>query len=118
MTVRRSTPDEPGHTSPGAKRQDSNLARLRAILPKCDVLLVTATQQKYRSARVADELAASAPGAHLVFVETHADLDDDIRDDWRQCWKHNLPSPFGRGAGGEGGSEAGSGDLRRRTPSP
>ena len=28
----------------------SNLARLRAVLPKCDVLLVTATQQKYRSA--------------------------------------------------------------------
>ena len=28
----------------------SNLERLRAILPKCDVLLVTATQQKYRSA--------------------------------------------------------------------
>ncbi len=40
----------------------SNLARLRTILPKCDVLLVTATQQKYRSARVADELAAAAHG--------------------------------------------------------
>jgi hypothetical protein len=60
-----------------------NLARLRAILPKCDVLLVTATQQKYRSARVADELAAAAPGAHLVFVQTHADVDADIREDWR-----------------------------------
>jgi hypothetical protein len=60
-----------------------NLARLRAILPKCDVLLVTATQQKYRSARVAHELAAAAPGAHLVFVQTHADTDADIRDDWR-----------------------------------
>ena len=62
----------------------SNLARLRAILPHCDVLLVTATQQKYRSARVADELAAAARGAHLVFVQTHADLDADIRDDWRR----------------------------------
>ena len=61
-----------------------NLARLRAILPKCDVLLVTATQQKYRSARVADELAAAAPGAHLVFVQTHADIEADIREDWRQ----------------------------------
>ena len=40
----------------------SNLARLRAILPHCDVLLVTATQQKYRSARVAGELAAAARG--------------------------------------------------------
>lgn len=61
-----------------------NLARLRAILPKCDVLLVTSTQQKYRSARVADELAAAAPGASLVFVQTHADVDADIREDWRQ----------------------------------
>jgi hypothetical protein len=62
---------------------DSNLARLRKILPHCDVLLVTATQQKYRSARVAEELAAAAPGARLVFVQTHADAEDDIRDDWR-----------------------------------
>jgi hypothetical protein len=60
-----------------------NLARLRKILPHCDVLLVTATQQKYRSARVNDELAAAAAGARLVFVQTHADVEDDIRDDWR-----------------------------------
>jgi hypothetical protein len=61
-----------------------NLSRLRSILPKCDVLLVTATQQKYRSARVAGELAAAACGAQLVFVATHADQDDDIREDWRK----------------------------------
>jgi hypothetical protein len=67
-----------------ASASSDNLARLRAILPKCDVLLVTATQQKYRSARVADELTAAAPGAHLVFVQTHADTDADIREDWRQ----------------------------------
>jgi hypothetical protein len=48
------------------------------------VLLVASTQQKYRSARVADELAAAASGARLVFVQTHADVDQDIRDDWRQ----------------------------------
>ncbi|MBN1394378.1 MAG: hypothetical protein JW959_05100 [Pirellulales bacterium] len=60
-----------------------NLSRLRAILPHCDVLLVAATQQKYRSARVADELTAAARGAHVVYVQTHADRDDDIRDDWR-----------------------------------
>jgi hypothetical protein len=70
-------------SSPPLSPPSDNLARLRAILPKCDVLLVTATQQKYRSARVADELAAAAPGAHLVFVQTHADVDADIRDDWR-----------------------------------
>jgi hypothetical protein len=62
----------------------SNLARLRAILPHCDVLLVTTTQQKYRSARVEEELRAAARGARLVFVQTHADVDADIRDDWRQ----------------------------------
>jgi len=62
---------------------DTTLARLRRILPLCDVLIVTTTQQKYRSARVAEELAAAAPGARLVFVQTHADQDADVRDDWR-----------------------------------
>lgn len=64
--------------------QETNLDRLRKILPHCDVLLVTTTQQKYRSARVSAELAAAAPGAKLVFVQTHADIDTDIRDDWRR----------------------------------
>ena len=62
---------------------NTNLARLRRILPHCDVLLVVTTQQKYRSARVADELRSAAPGARLVFVQTHADIDQDIREDWR-----------------------------------
>ena len=62
----------------------TNLARLRELLPHCDVLLVATTQQKYRSARVAEELAAASPGARLVFVQTHADTDEDIRDDWRR----------------------------------
>jgi hypothetical protein len=67
-----------------------NLARLRAILPKCDVLLVTGTQQKYRSARVAEELTAAACGTHLVFVQTHADRDADVRDDWREVLEKEL----------------------------
>lgn len=62
----------------------TNLARLRELLPHCDVLLITSTQQKYRSARVLDELATAARGAHLVFVQTHADLEEDVREDWRQ----------------------------------
>jgi hypothetical protein len=61
----------------------TNLARLRRMLPYCDVLLVTTTQQKYRSARVLDEMASAAPGARLVFVQTHADTSDDVREDWR-----------------------------------
>ena len=63
---------------------ESNLVRLRQILPHCDLLLVATTQQKYRSARVADELAQAARGARLVFVQTFADLDQDIREDWRR----------------------------------
>ncbi|NLS93959.1 MAG: GTPase domain-containing protein [Planctomycetaceae bacterium] len=70
-------------TSETAEDAETNLARLRRILPHCDVLIITATQQKYRSARVAEELAAAAPGARLVFVQTHADTDDDIRNDWQ-----------------------------------
>ena len=62
----------------------SNLARLRAILPHCDVLLYVSTQQKYRSARISEELADAAAGCRLVFVQTHADQDSDIRDDWKQ----------------------------------
>lgn len=61
----------------------SNLDRLHRVLPFCDVLIYTSTQQKYRSARVVDELAEAATGCRLVFVQTHADLDEDIRDDWR-----------------------------------
>ena len=63
---------------------ESNLARLHRLLPFCDVLLYVSTQQKYRSARVTDELLQAASGCRLVFVQTHADLDEDIRDDWRQ----------------------------------
>ena len=73
---------DPDTTEETASAQ-SNLARLRNLLPHCDVLLITTTQQKYRSARVADELASAASGAHLIFVQTHAQLDQDIRDDWR-----------------------------------
>jgi hypothetical protein len=71
----------------------SNLARLRAILPKCDVLLVTATQQKYRSARVAKELAEATHGAQVIFVQTHAEIEDDIREDWRRLLADTYASP-------------------------
>ena len=63
---------------------ESNLARLHRLLPFCDVLLYVSTQQKYRSARVSDELLQAASGCRLVFVQTHADLDEDIRNDWRR----------------------------------
>lgn len=63
---------------------ESNLARLHRLLPFCDVLLYVSTQQKYRSARVGDELLEAAKGCRVVFVQTHAELDEDIRDDWRR----------------------------------
>ncbi|MFN9972165.1 MAG: hypothetical protein ACK58T_19975, partial [Phycisphaerae bacterium] len=71
-------------TSEGAAT-GSNLALLRSILPLCDVLIYTSTQQKYRSARVTEELADIASGCRLVFVQTHAETDSDIRDDWRKA---------------------------------
>ncbi|MFM7833879.1 MAG: GTPase, partial [Planctomycetaceae bacterium] len=70
-------------TSEGAE-PGGNLQRLRSLLPYCDVLLVASTQQKYRSARIAEELGDAAAGCRLVFVQTHADQDVDIRDDWRR----------------------------------
>jgi energy-coupling factor transporter ATP-binding protein EcfA2 len=70
-------------TTEDAAAGETNLARLRKLLPHCDVLIVTSTQQKYRSARVLAELASAAPGARLIFVQTHADSSDDIRKDWR-----------------------------------
>ena len=71
-------------TTEDLEQSGTNLARLRALLPHCDVLLIVSTQQKYRSARVTAELAAAAPGARLVFVQTHAGTDSDVRDDWRR----------------------------------
>ena len=71
----------------------TNLDRLRHILPHCDVLIYTSTQQKYRSARVVDELAEAATGCRLVFVQTHADLDEDIRNDWREHLSNRYEVP-------------------------
>ncbi len=71
----------------------SNLAILRTLLPYCDVLIYTSTQQKYRSARVLEELGQGANGCRLFFVQTHADLDSDIRDDWRQQLRSGFEVP-------------------------
>ncbi len=74
----------------------SNLQRLRQFLPHCDVLIYTSTQQKYRSAGVQHELSDAAPGCKLVFVQTHADRDVDIRDDWKKHLgkTYNIPEMF------------------------
>lgn len=74
----------------------SNLGRLRSLLPYCDVLLYTSTQQKYRSARVLEELGQGASGCRLIFVQTHADVDADIRGDWREQLRgqYEVPDVF------------------------
>ncbi len=72
---------------------DSNLWRLHRLLPYCDVLLFTSTQQKYRSARVSEEIREAATGCKICFVQTHADLDEDIRDDWRKQLAEHYEVP-------------------------
>lgn len=72
-------PDTTETETPG-----SNLALLHSLLPFCDVLLYVSTQQKYRSARVGAELVQAASGCRVIFIQTHADLDEDIRADWSQ----------------------------------
>ena len=81
---------DPDTTDGTVEDADSNLEKLRRALPFCDILLVTATQQKYRSRRVLDELAAAAPGARLVFVQTHADRDIDVREDWQKTLENDY----------------------------
>ncbi len=73
--------------------EPDQLDRLRRILPLCDVLLCTSTQQKYRSARVGEVLAAAATGCRVFFVQTHAHIDEDIRDDWGRQLAEQFDSP-------------------------
>lgn len=68
--------------TPAAGNQ--NRDRLEMVLKHCDVLLLVSTAQKYRSWLVAREVAAFAPGRPLLFVQTHASRDPDIREDWRR----------------------------------
>lgn len=76
-----------------AETAGSNLERLHQLLPHCDVLIYTSTQQKYRSARVVQELATASVGCRLIFVQTYADLDEDIRDDWRRLLSEHYDVP-------------------------
>ncbi len=88
--------DCPDPDTTEAETPASNLARLHRLLPHCDVLIYTSTQQKYRSARVGEELGQAASGCRLLFVQTHADLDEDIREDWRRqlAGHYEVPEVF------------------------
>lgn len=85
--------DCPDPDTSEAADDQANLARLERILPHCDVLLYTSTQQKYRSARVGKVFAFAATGCRLLFVQTHADIDEDIRDDWEQQLAETFDCP-------------------------
>ena len=88
--------DCPDPDTAEVESRGSNLERLRQLIPHCDVLIYTSTQQKYRSARVSDELGVAATGCRLLFVQTHADLDEDIRADWRRhlAAQYEVPEVF------------------------
>jgi hypothetical protein len=73
-----------GAAPPRPSDSNRNRELLEAVLPACDVLLLVATAQKYRSWIVAREVQAFAPGRPLLFVQTHASRDPDIREDWRR----------------------------------
>ncbi|QEH31909.1 hypothetical protein OJF2_03760 [Aquisphaera giovannonii] len=56
---------------------------LRTVLPHCDVLVHTVTSQKYKSHVVGQELVKNAPGRQILYVQTHARIDEDNRRDLR-----------------------------------
>ena len=88
--------DCPDPDTSEAETSGSNLEILRQMLPHCDVLIYTSTQQKYRNARIVDELDVASTGCRLVFVQTHADVDADVREDWRSQLgdRYDVPDMF------------------------
>jgi len=77
-------PERPVEERSRPSADNRNRDLLEQVLPACDVLLVVATAQKYKSWIVAREVAAFAPGRPLFFVQTQASRDADIRADWRR----------------------------------
>jgi energy-coupling factor transporter ATP-binding protein EcfA2 len=64
--------------------ENRNREILRRVLPHCDVLIHVGTAQKYKTQSVTSELREHAAGRQIVFVQTHAATDADIRPDWRR----------------------------------
>ncbi|HUG18270.1 MAG TPA: hypothetical protein VMM56_04795 [Planctomycetaceae bacterium] len=85
--------DCPDMDTPELEAAGNNLDLLRRVLPLSDVLIYVSTQQKYRDAVVGDELASAAAGCRLLFVQTHADVEEDIRSDWAKRLKHHYDVP-------------------------
>lgn len=88
--------DCPDMDTPELETKGSNLDLLHRVLPLSDVLIMVSTQQKYRDAVVTEELARAAAGCRLLFVQSHAEVDDDVREDWaKQLADHyEVPEMF------------------------
>jgi hypothetical protein len=69
-------PDTPDPEDGTGRR---HLDILRSVSPRCDVQIHTATSQKYATEAVARELLANSTGSQLLYVQTHASVDDDNR---------------------------------------
>lgn len=88
---------DPDTQDPHGPVDHRNLETLRLILPRCDVMVHTGTAEKYKTNAVAKELVRHAPGRAVVLVQTRADLDQDITDDWTQflvALGFNVPDAF------------------------
>jgi hypothetical protein len=86
-------PDTQDPSEPGGR----HLEILRAVVPHCDVLVHIGTSQKYKSHVIGQELLKHAPGQQLLFVQTHAAIDADNREDWRkhlEALGFVVPRPF------------------------
>ncbi|MCO6459456.1 MAG: ATP-binding cassette domain-containing protein [Pirellulaceae bacterium] len=75
-------PDPDTQPTAGEATANRNRDVLRAVLPHCDVIVVVGSQQKYKTEAVISELLRHAPGRKLVFVQSQATRDEDIRSDW------------------------------------
>jgi hypothetical protein len=76
--------DGGAHPFSGSPAESRNRDLLRRVLPHCDVLIHVGTAQKYKTHLVTSELRAHAAGRQIVFVQTHAATDADIRADWKR----------------------------------
>jgi energy-coupling factor transporter ATP-binding protein EcfA2 len=78
-------PDPDTQASDGKEHgENRNREILHRVLPHCDVLIHVGTAQKYKTESVTRELREHAAGRQIVFVQTHAATDADIRPDWRR----------------------------------
>ncbi len=77
-------PDPDTQEQAGSDDANRNRDIMRRVLPHCDVMVLVATGQKYRSQIVTEELLRHAPGRCTVFVQSHADREEDTRRHWQQ----------------------------------